>query len=220
MSLTATPSAPGPPDPTSDRNQPTNNVRSFSLVLWVQELQRCEAVGVSSESQAVVSEVSVPPLTRPQLAEARRMRAVELFEQGRATSEVARMVGMHAESVRRWKRLWEQGGAQALRRRPATGRPPKLDDAQVEAVRAALEQGAQAQGFEADLWTLERAGVVVERVTGVKLARASVWRLLTGAPPAQRHGRCASVSQTRHVRFRPAAVRAVRRRGVSAAPAE
>lgn len=43
-----------------------------------------------------------------------------------------------------WKRLWEQGGSQALRRRPATGRPPKLDDNQVEAVRAALEQGAQA----------------------------------------------------------------------------
>ncbi|MFF1482498.1 winged helix-turn-helix domain-containing protein [Streptomyces sp. NPDC058301] len=119
-------------------------------------------------------------MTRPQLAEARRMRAVELFEQGRADSEVARMAGIHPESVRRWKRLWEQGGAQALRRRPATGRPPKLDGAQVEAVRAALEQGAQAHGFEADLWTLERVGVVIERLTGVTLARATVWRLLTG----------------------------------------
>ncbi|MFF7725869.1 winged helix-turn-helix domain-containing protein [Streptomyces sp. NPDC008001] len=82
--------------------------------------------------------------------------------------------------MRRWKRLGEQGRAEALRRRPAGGRPPKLDDSQVEAVRAALEQGAQAHGFKADLWTLERAGVVVERVTGVTLARASVWRLLTG----------------------------------------
>ncbi|MBD0741466.1 transposase [Streptomyces sp. CBMA152] len=108
------------------------------------------------------------------------MRAVELFEQRRPDAEVTRMVGIHPGSVRRWKRLWEQGGAQALRRRPATGRPPKLDDTQVEAVRAALEQGAQTHGFEADLWTLERAGIVIERLTGVKLARASVWRLLTG----------------------------------------
>ena len=38
------------------------------------------------------------------------MRAVELFEHGRSTSQVARMVGMHPESVRRWNRLWEQGG--------------------------------------------------------------------------------------------------------------
>ncbi|MEU3290084.1 MULTISPECIES: winged helix-turn-helix domain-containing protein [Streptomyces] len=67
-----------------------------------------------------------------------------------------------------------------MRRRPASGRPPKLDDAQVERVRAALEQGAQTHGFEADLWTLERVGLVVEQVTGVTLSRASVWRLLTG----------------------------------------
>ncbi|WSW10119.1 hypothetical protein OG298_40400 [Streptomyces sp. NBC_01005] len=63
--------------------------------------------------------------------------------------------------------MWEQGGASALRRRAATGRPPKLDDTQVETVRAALEQGAQAHGFEAALWTLERVGAVVTRATGV-----------------------------------------------------
>ncbi|WP_189867981.1 helix-turn-helix domain-containing protein, partial [Streptomyces noursei] len=55
----------------------------------------------------------------------------------------------------------------------------KLDNVQVEQVRTALEQGAQAHGFEADLWTLERVGLVVERVAGVSLSRASVWRLLT-----------------------------------------
>ncbi|MFI8220011.1 helix-turn-helix domain-containing protein [Streptomyces sp. NPDC085932] len=49
------------------------------------------------------------------------MRAAELFEQRLPSSEVARAVGVHPESVRRWKRLWEQGGVQALRRRPATG---------------------------------------------------------------------------------------------------
>ncbi|MFJ8589692.1 winged helix-turn-helix domain-containing protein [Streptomyces sp. NPDC093595] len=122
----------------------------------------------------------VPPLTRPQLAEARRVRAAELFDQGRSGAEIARMLGVSEESVRRWKRVWEEGGADALRRRPATGRPPKLDDAQVERVRTALEQGAQAHGFEADLWTLERVGLVVERVAGVRLSKASVWRLLTG----------------------------------------
>nr|WP_316782233.1 winged helix-turn-helix domain-containing protein [Streptomyces sasae] len=82
--------------------------------------------------------------------------------------------------MRRWRRVWEQDGASGLRRRAATGRPPKLDDSQVEMVRAALEKGAQVHGFEADLWTLERVGVVVTRATGVVLSRASVWRLLTG----------------------------------------
>ncbi|WP_350234535.1 winged helix-turn-helix domain-containing protein [Streptomyces sp. Edi4] len=109
-----------------------------------------------------------------------RVRAVELFEEGVSNTEIARAVGVCAESVRRWRRVWEEGGASALRRRAATGRPPKLDDTQVEVVRAALERGAQAHGFEAGLWTLERVGTVVERETGVILLRASVWRLLTG----------------------------------------
>ncbi|MCP2340413.1 winged helix-turn-helix domain-containing protein [Actinomadura rupiterrae] len=132
-----------------------------------------------SESSLVVPVSSAPPLTRPQVAEARRMRAVELFEQGVRQVEVARILGVHSESVRRWKRLWEQGGAAALRRRPASGRPRKLDDDQVERVRAALDQGARAHGFEAEVWTLERVGMVVERITGVRLAATSVWRLLT-----------------------------------------
>ncbi|MFD5102831.1 helix-turn-helix domain-containing protein [Streptomyces albidochromogenes] len=101
---------------------------------------------------------SLPPLPWPQLAEARRVRAVDLFEDGVSNAEIARAVGVCAESVRRWRRAWEEGGASALRRRAATGRPPKLDDVQVETVRAALERGAQAHGFEAGLWTLERVG--------------------------------------------------------------
>ncbi|MGW9436359.1 hypothetical protein [Streptomyces sp. NPDC055607] len=54
--------------------------------------------------------------------------------------------------------------------------------AQVERVRAALEQGARAHGCEADLWTLERVGPVVERVTAAALSPVSVRRLPTGRP--------------------------------------
>ncbi|WP_345585782.1 helix-turn-helix domain-containing protein [Streptomyces prasinosporus] len=82
-------------------------------------------------------------MTRPQSAEARRVRAAELFEQGRSNAEIERTLEASAESVRRWKRAREEGGTHALRRRPATGRPSKLGDTQVEQVRTALEQGAR-----------------------------------------------------------------------------
>lgn len=82
----------------------------------------------------------------------------------------------HQEGHRsRWRHDHVHGGRTGEGQRHAAEH-----DGQVEMVRAALEQGAQAHGFEADLCTLERAGVAVERVTGVELARASVWRLLTG----------------------------------------
>ncbi|MYS41922.1 transposase [Streptomyces sp. SID5998] len=51
-------------------------------------------------------------MTRPQLAEARRVRAAELFGQGRTNAEIARLLEVSAESVRRWKRVWEEGGTE------------------------------------------------------------------------------------------------------------
>ena len=126
-----------------------------------------------------MSESAAKPLTRPEVLEAKRMRAVELWEQGRSLGEIARWLGVARESVRRWKRSWEAGGVEALRRRPAPGPAPKVDDAGAERVRAALLEGAQAQGFDAQLWTVERVRQVVARECGVELSTSSVWRLLT-----------------------------------------
>lgn len=60
-----------------------------------------------------------------------------------SNAEIARAVRVCAEGVRRWRRVCEERGASGLRRRAATGRPPMLDDAQAETIRAALERGAQ-----------------------------------------------------------------------------
>jgi transposase len=123
---------------------------------------------------------SVEAGKRPEAAEARRLRAAELLAQGRSQAEVAEAVGVSRESVRRWQALLAQGGVAALRRRRAAGRPPKLSDAQAAQVEQVLLQGALANGFATDLWTLDRVAQVIQQVTGVRLARASAWRLLVG----------------------------------------
>ena len=120
----------------------------------------------------------VPAVKRPEAYEARRLRAAELLAQGRSPAEVAETVGVSRESVRRWQTRLAEGGVAALRRRRAGGRPPKLSEEQAAQVEQALGDGAKAAGFATDLWTLDRVVQVVERVTGVRLARASVWRLL------------------------------------------
>ncbi|MFG2895173.1 helix-turn-helix domain-containing protein [Streptomyces sp. NPDC048248] len=68
---------------------------------------RCgwEALGVAYRPSSAAASSSLPPLSRPQLAEARRVRAVELFEDGVSNAEIARAVGVCAESVRRWRRV-------------------------------------------------------------------------------------------------------------------
>jgi transposase len=88
--------------------------------------------------------------------------------------------GSRARACGAGRPCWPRAGWGALRPRRAAGRPPKLSDAQAAQVEQALRQGAKANGFATDLWTLDRVAQVIQRLTGVRLARASVWRLLVG----------------------------------------
>ncbi len=66
----------------------------------------------------------------------------------------------------------------ALRSRGPTGPVPRLSDAQLATVERALLEGAAANGFTGELWTLERIALVIEWRTGVRHHPAHVWALL------------------------------------------
>jgi hypothetical protein len=64
----------------------------------------------------------------------------------RPQAEVARTFGVSAQAASTWYRRWRQGG-EAARRGP--GRPPpRLSQAELEAVDQALRKGPQAFGFD------------------------------------------------------------------------
>ena len=110
--------------------------------------------------------------------QARRERAAELFAQGRTQAEVARQLDVSRQSAGRWHAGWQAVGATGLQSRGPTGRRPKVPDAQLEAIERALLEGALADGFPTDVWTLDRIAVVIQGLTGVQLSNPSVWRLL------------------------------------------
>ena len=85
---------------------------------------------------------------------ARRLQAAELFAQGQTQAEVARALRVSRQSAHVRHARFQQGGVQALRSRGPTGPDPKLSAAQLAKVEQALLQGAQANGFDTDLWTL------------------------------------------------------------------
>ena len=60
----------------------------------------------------------------------------------------------------------------------AKGRWAQLDAKQLDALRAALLQGAMAHDFGAELWTLKRVRALIERLYGVRFSEMHVWRLL------------------------------------------
>jgi transposase len=110
--------------------------------------------------------------------EARRLRAAELFAQGHTQAEVAHTLGVSRQAISRWHARFTQGGVDALRSRGPTGPAPKLSKAQLAHIEQALLKGAMANGFDTDLWTLERVAVVITQLTGVRHHPGHVWRLL------------------------------------------
>ena len=107
-----------------------------------------------------------------------RMQAGALFAAGHSQAEVARRLGVARQNVSRWHAQWRQGGLQALRSAGPTGYAPRLSDQQLHLIDQALRQGARANGFDTDHWTLDRVAAVIERLTGVSYHRGHVWKLL------------------------------------------
>jgi transposase len=110
--------------------------------------------------------------------QARRLRAAELFALGVRQAEVARQLGVSPQAVSVWHARWQHGGTDALRSRGPTGPAPRLSDRRLQEVEQALLQGAGANGFMGELWTLDRIATVIQRLTGVRHHPAHLWALL------------------------------------------
>lgn len=118
------------------------------------------------------------PTGSPEELEHRRQRAVELLNQGYQPVDVARMVGVDRRSVRRWKASHRKHGDQALKAKPALGRPPKLDIKQKAQVERGLLKGAKAAGFPTDLWTCPRVAQYISKRFGINYHADHIGRLL------------------------------------------
>lgn len=110
--------------------------------------------------------------------EVRRRKAVDLLQDGKTLTEVARLVGADLSSVKRWKRAVKTGGLAALAAKPNPGRPSKLTDEQKQLLSTIVRQGARAAGFRNELWTCRRVAHVVRERFGVEYHCDHVGRLL------------------------------------------
>jgi putative transposase len=108
-----------------------------------------------------------------------RLQAAEMFEHDVDAGQVASTLRVSTKSVYQWRRAWRAGGQVALASKGAGGNPCKLDEAQVAQLRAALESGPAAYGWELDQrWTLARVAALVMRLCGVSYTLRGVSFLL------------------------------------------
>jgi transposase len=96
----------------------------------------------------------------------RRLRAVELVQQGESPDDVARFLGCGRSSVYTWVKL-AKDSLGALAAKPHPGPTPRLTDGQLKELEALLLQGAVAHGFRTELWTAARVAELIERQFGV-----------------------------------------------------
>ena len=117
-------------------------------------------------------------LTREQMAE-RRAEGIRLLQAGQMSQvQIARHLGVSEATISKWKKVMERDGPEALQARKASGRPPKLSDADKQKLIQKLEQGALVAGFATEQWTQARVKQVIEREFGVQYHRDYISRLL------------------------------------------
>src|SRR5438067_1257926 len=113
--------------------------------------------------------------------EARRLRGRELVLGGRSQSEVAEILGVTRGAVSQWMKAARDGGEEALRYKPASGRPPDLDDTDVRVLVAALQAGAELFGFRGDVWTRARVAQLIHFLFDRRYHPAHAGRILKRA---------------------------------------
>ena len=116
--------------------------------------------------------------TRPDWREWRRRRAWALKQQDWKQKDIAAALGVTPGAVSQWCTRARLGGVQALRRRTASGCPPKLTPEQRKQRPHLLAPGAEAYGFRGQVWTTKRVSHLLGLQFGVQYHPAHVSRLL------------------------------------------
>jgi transposase len=113
-----------------------------------------------------------------------RLQAAQMFEQGMEAVKVAGLLRVSTKSAYQWRRAWRSGGDPALASKGPGGNGCKLDDGQLARLRAALDTGPAAYGWDRDQrWTLARVAELIGRLFDVSYTLRGVSYLLHRCHP-------------------------------------
>jgi putative transposase len=97
-----------------------------------------------------------------------RLQAADLFEQDVSPVQVAHELRVSTKSAYQWRRRWRAGGQTALASKGPGGAACRLTREQVARLRAALDGGPAAWGWDQDQrWTLARVTTLIARLCHV-----------------------------------------------------
>jgi len=108
-----------------------------------------------------------------------RIRAVKQVESGESPEEIIKALGFHRSCIYEWLAQYREGGEEALRTKPITGCPPKLNGSQLQKLYQIITEKDPLQlKFSFALWTCAMVRELLKEEFGVRLSEVSVGRLL------------------------------------------
>ncbi|MBX2889601.1 MAG: winged helix-turn-helix domain-containing protein [Saprospiraceae bacterium] len=110
--------------------------------------------------------------------EGMRLRAVEMFRSGKNRQDIMSSLGIPKSTLSRWLARYDADNPAWYKSLPPGGTQSKLGTEDLRRLVEELNKGCTAQGFEGEIWTRGRVGVVIERLFGVKYDPSHVGRLL------------------------------------------
>jgi len=96
-----------------------------------------------------------------------RLIAANMFDQTLPTAQIATILNVDDQTVRRWRRVYVTGGRDALRLNKHPGRPPLLSEAERQTLVELLLKTPAECGFDRYLWTTPLIADLIEREFGV-----------------------------------------------------
>lgn len=106
-----------------------------------------------------------------------RLHGVLLVAQGMTCPDVARLLGDAPRSVEYWLNRFESQGLAGLAEGERTGRPPRLDDKQVNAIGKVLRNKPSDAGMHTNLWDGKTLSEWIHKTYGIDLKVRQCQRL-------------------------------------------
>ena len=109
-----------------------------------------------------------------------RARIILKAATGASNAQIARELGCHVDTVRKWRnRFAKDSRVEALRDRPRSGRPSKVPvSIRCEVIKFACDKPESYDVPYRDCWTQQALADVLKAQTGWKLSRAEIGRIL------------------------------------------
>ena len=108
----------------------------------------------------------------------RRAQMIRLSQQGRTTSQIAKLWDVNPLTVLRTIKRFNAEGLGGLADKPRRGRPRKRTDRYVELLRQAVQVNPRELGYPFSCWTLERLREHLARKTRIVLSPVHLSRLM------------------------------------------